>query len=120
MAIVLICNYYSPFITIHIRANSLPPIAKQHKYIILIFRQLIPHTDPSICLFQASAVSESVTGEETIPILLIAGPTPGVIPCYISVKRPTIKLFAISTFAALCNMIVRVLSGRFLGCFHRS
>ena len=64
MAIVLICNYYSPFIITHIRANSLPPIAKQHKYIILIFRQLIPHTDPSIGLFHASAVAESITGEE--------------------------------------------------------
>ena len=86
----------------------------------VVIWKLIHHADPPICLFQTSAVAESITGEETIPILLIAGPTPGVIPCYISVKRPTIKLFAISTFAALCNMIVRVLSGRFLGCFHLS
>lgn len=57
MAIVLICNYYSPFIITHIRANALTPIAKQYKYIILIFRQFILHTDPSIGLFHASAVA---------------------------------------------------------------
>ena len=64
MAIVLICNYYSPFIITHIRANALTPIAKQHKYIILIFRQPIHHADPPICLFHASAVAESITGKE--------------------------------------------------------
>ena len=60
------------------------------------FRQFILHADPPIGLFLASAVAESVTGEESGA-------------CFDNNVFILKSLFAFG-----------VLSGRFLGCFHSS